>query len=154
MLSQRIANIAFSVLVLTTSAYLAWLAEGFEAAGLLASSGLPAKFFPQLMLGCVAICAVIVMATYIVKGTAHETEPEYVYDAPMDAVRGLSVLAVVGLGFVIWRNWGYVPMIVFLGPASCAAMGVRNPVIYAVVLTLAGVIYLIFTQLLGTRFDV
>ena len=154
MLSQRLANIVFSVLVLVTSAYLAWVAEGFEAAGLLASSGLPAKFFPQLMLACIAICAVLVMATYIRKGQAHEGEDPLVYDDPMEAFRGLAVLAVMGIGYFIWRTWGYVPMAVFLGPASCLAMGVRNPVIYAAVWALAAFIYLIFTQLLGTRFDV
>ena len=151
MLTQRLANIVFSILVLIASAYLAWVAQGFQAAGLLASSGLPASFFPQLMLACIAICAIIVMATYISKGKAHETEKEFVYEAPIDAVRGLSVLVVLGVGYLIWRTWGYVPMAVFLG---CAAMGVRNPVIYGVVLALAAAIYLIFTQLLGTRFDV
>ncbi len=154
MLSQRLANIAFSALVLAVSAYLAWVAQGFEAAGLLASSGLPAKFFPQLMLACMGICAVIVLATYMTKGRAHEGEAEFVYGEPMDAVRGLSVLAVTVIGYVIWQTWGYVPMIVFLGPACCAAMGVRSPIIYAVVLALAGIIYLIFSQLLGTQFHV
>ena len=152
MLTQRLANIVFLILVLVVSAYLAWVAEGFEAAGLLASSGLPSKFFPQLMLACISICAIIVLATYITKGTAHEGEDEFVYDNALDAMRGLSTLAVVIIGYVIWVNWGYIPMIVFLGPACCAAMGVRNPTIYGVVLALAAIVYLIFTQLLGTQF--
>ncbi len=154
MVAQRLANIVFLVLVLVVSAYFAWLAEGFKAVGLLASSGLPSKFFPQLMLAFMGACAVVVLAAYIAKGTALEGEGEHVYAGAPEAMRGILTLIVMVVGYFIWQAWGYVAMAVFLGPACCAAMGVRNPVIYVVVLALAAVVYLIFTQLLGTRFDV
>lgn len=152
MLSQRTANIIFLIVVLGAAAYFAWLAEGFEAAGLLASSGLPSKFFPQLLLGLIAICAVVVLHSYIFKGSAGGDEGKLVYGAPIDAVHGLLTLAAVIVSYVIWRNFGFELMAILLGPATLAAMGVRNPIIYGVVLGLAAVVYLVFTQLLGTQF--
>lgn len=152
MLSQRVANIAFMIVVLVAAAYFYAEAEGFEAAGLLASSGLPSKFFPQLLLGLIGLCAMIVLITYVVKGGSGGDEGETVYDAPVEAMRGLATLAAVLVAYDIWRSWGYVPMILFLGPATLLTMGVRNPVIYAVVLALAGGIYLVFTQFVGTQF--
>ncbi len=152
MLSQRVANIAFMIILLIAAAYFYVQAEGFEAAGLLASSGLPSKFFPQLLLGLIGLCAVIVLATYVIKASAGGDEGQMVYAAPIDARRGLLTLVAVLVAYAIWRNWGYVPMVLFLGPATLVTMGVRNPVIYAVVLALGGFIYLVFTQLLGTQF--
>lgn len=151
MLSQRIANIVFLTVVLAAAAYFAWVAEGFVAAGLLASSGVPSKFFPQLLLGGIAICAGIVLIEYIVRGAAGGDGGKTVYGAPVDARRGLLTLAATVAAYVIWRIWGYVPMALFLGPATLLAMGVRNPVIYAVVPGLAGLVYLTFTRLLGTQ---
>ena len=40
-------------------------------------------------------------------------------------------------------------MAVFMGPASLLAMGIRAPIIYAVVLLLTGCVYLVFTELLN-----
>ena len=152
MLSQRLANIVFMVLVLVGCVYFANLAQGFEAAGLLASSGLPSKFFPQLLLGFIGICAIGVLATYILKGKASADEAETVYEEPIHAFRGLLTLASVVAGYFIWQTWGYVAMAVFLAAATCLSMGVRNPVIYIVVYVLFGAVYLIFTQFLGTQF--
>jgi len=152
MLSQRMANIVFLILLLVAAAYFAWLAEGFEAAGLLASSGLPSKFFPQLLLGLIVACAVMVLLAYITKGSAGGDEGQTVYGSPIDAVRGLLTLVAMIVAYVIWRNVGYVAMAAFLGPATLATMGVRNPVIYGVVLALAACVYLVFSRLLGTQF--
>lgn len=152
MLSQRLANIAFMVIVLLAAAYFAWVAEGFVATGLLASSGLPSKFFPQLLLALIGICAVIVLLTYLLKGSAGGDEEGTVYADLGHAIRGLLTLAVVIVAYLVWRNFGFIAMAAMLGPASLIAMGERNPVIYAVVLALAGGIYLVFTQILGTQF--
>lgn len=152
MLSQRLANILFAIVVLSVCAYLAYVAEGFKAVGLLASSGLPSKFFPQLMLGFTAICAIGVIATYVIKGRASEGERETVYDEPGDARRGLLTLVAIVAGYFIWQTWGYVAMVVFVGASTLIAMGVRNPVIYVVVYLIFGAVYLIFSQLLGTQF--
>lgn len=152
MLSQRLANIVFAVVVLAACAYFAFVAQGFKAAGLLASSGLPSKFFPQLVLGFTAVCAIGVLVTYVTKGQANENEREWVYDEPGDARRGLLTLVAIVVGYFIWQTWGYIPMVVFLGVAICLAMGVRNPVIYVVVYLIFAAIYLVFSQFLGTQF--
>lgn len=150
--SQRLANIIFAVVILAVCAYLAFIAEGFKAVGLLASSGLPSKFFPQLMLAFTAICAVGVIATYVIKGRASEGEPETVYDESGDARRGLLTLVAIVAGYFIWQSWGYIAMALFLGAATLLSMGVRNPVIYVVVYLIFGAVYLVFSQLLGTQF--
>ncbi|WP_136442637.1 tripartite tricarboxylate transporter TctB family protein [Pacificoceanicola onchidii] len=152
MLSQRWSNIVFAILILIGAAWFAWVAQGFEAAGLLASSGLPSKFFPQLLLAGMAICAVIVLVVYLVKGAAGKNEDTHVYGSGAAALRGLSTLVAVVAGYFIWRTWGFEVMAVFIGPATLLTMGERNPVIYGIVLALAGGVYLVFTQLLGTQF--
>ncbi len=149
--TQRQANIAFAILILAGCAYFAWVAQGFEATGLLASSGLPSRFFPQLLLTFVAVCAAGVLATYAVRGSAGDDEGETVFASPVEGARGLATLGVAVAGYWIWSAWGYVAMAAFLAPAACLAMGVRNPVIYAVVCLLFGAVYLVFTQTLGTR---
>lgn len=151
MLTQRLANSVFAVLVIAACAYFAYVAQGFEAAGLLASSGLPSRFFPQLLLGFTAVCAAVVFFIYFTKGAAGD-EGQTVFASPADARRGLLALAAALASYVVWRNFGYIAMAVCSGPLLCAAMGVRSPLIYGVVLALAGGIYLVFTQLLGTRF--
>ena len=46
--------------LIAACAYFAAVAQGFEAAGLLATSGLPSRFFPQLILAFTALCAAVV----------------------------------------------------------------------------------------------
>lgn len=151
MLSQRLANIVFTVLVIIACAYFAVVAQGFEAAGLLASSGLPSRFFPQLLLGFTALCAAVVLYVYASKGEAGD-EGETVFASSAEARHGLLALVAAVVGYIVWLNFGYVAMALISGPLLCLAMGVRNPVIYGVVLALAAGVYLVFTQLLGTQF--
>ena len=151
MLSQRLANIVFTVLVIIACAYFAVVAQGFEAAGLLASSGLPSRFLPQLLLGFTALCAAVVLYVYASKGEAGD-EGETVFASSAEARLGLLALVAAVVGYIVWLNFGYVAMALISGPLLCLAMGVRNPVIYGVVLALAAGVYLVFTQLLGTQF--
>ncbi len=151
MLSQRKANIVFSALVIAACGWFAWVAEGFETSGLLASSGLPSKFFPQLMLCGSALCALTVGVLYWTKGAAGGDEGQQVFAKAADARRGLLMLLVSIACYVVWRTFGFIPMAGILGPASLLAMGVRQPVIYVVVLALTAFIYLVFTQALGIQ---
>lgn len=131
--------------------WFAWLAQGFETSGLLASSGLPSKFFPQLTLAATAICAAIVVFVYATRGHAGTDAGETVFDAPGDARRGLLMLLVAVAGYFLWREAGFIPMAVLLGPASLLAMGVRNVWIYVAVLALTALVWAAFTQLLGVQ---
>lgn len=151
MLTQRLANIVFAVLILIACAYFAWIAEGFEAAGLLASSGLPSKFFPQLLLGLTAICAVIVIYLYAFRGAAGGDNDEKVFEGAGEARRGLLMLAVAVVCYFIWTRFGFIPMAVVMGPLSLIAMGVRSIGVYVVVMVLTGLIYLVFTHLLNIQ---
>ena len=151
MLTQRLANILFAILILIACAYFAWVAEGFAAAGLLASSGLPSKFFPQLTLGFIAVCAVIVALTYLLRGSAGGDEGETVFGGGGDVRRGLLMLVVAVVCYLIWTNFGFIPMAVLMGPLSLLAMGIRSIWIYLTVLILTALIYLVFTQLLGVQ---
>lgn len=153
MLTQRLANIIFAVAVLLACGYFAMLAQDFEAAGLLASSGLPSKFFPQLILAFTAVCALAVIVSYLWHGQAGGDAGETVYRSSGEAWRGLLVLVVAIVCYVIWQKVGFVPMAVVMGPLCLAAMGVRNWRIYLTVLLLFGLVYLVFTRLLGTQFS-
>lgn len=151
MLSQRTANLVFVALILGASGYFAWVAEGFVTSGLLASSGLPSKFFPQLMLGIVAICAVVVGYQYLVKGAAGNDGGETVFSNGVEARQGVLMLLVAVACYVIWRSFGFLPMAVLIGPLSLLAMGVRQPLIYVTVLALTAAITLVFMYGLGVQ---
>ncbi|MEP5761720.1 MAG: hypothetical protein ABJ327_20895, partial [Litoreibacter sp.] len=68
-----------------------------------------------------------------------------------EALRGILMLVVCVVCYFIWRNYGFVAKAVLLGPLSLIAMGIRKPVIYAVVLGLTGFVYVVFTYGLGVR---
>ena len=54
--------------------------------------------------------------------------------------------------FVIWRDWGFIPMAVIIGPAMALAIGVRSIWIYVSLLVMAAVVWFIFSQFLGVQF--
>lgn len=148
MLNQRTANLVFVAFILVASGYFAWVAEGFETSGLLATSGLPSKFFPQLTLGVVALCALIVGYLYAKRG---EDAEETVFANATEGRQGILMLGVAVLCYTVWLNFGFLPMAVLLGPLSLLAMGVFKPVIYVVVLALTAAVTLIFTYGLGIQ---
>ncbi len=151
MLTQRTANIIFSILIVIAAGYFAYVAQGFKASGLLASAGLPSKFFPQLLLAITAICAVIVALHYLLNGHAGGDEGETVFANGGEAIRGLLVLGVAVLCYFVWRHVGFIPMATMMGPLCLLAMGVRSVKHYVVTLALAGFIYLVFTHLLNIQ---
>ncbi len=59
------------------------------------------------------------------------------------------MLGVTVACYAIWRNFGFLPMALLLGPLSLLAMGVFKPIYYVVVLALTAVVTLIFTYGLG-----
>ena len=151
MLSQRTANLVFVIVVLVACGYFAWVAEGFVTSGLLASSGLPSKFFPQLMLGLTAICALIVGYQYATQGSAGGDDGETVFASGREARQGILMLAVAVVCYFIWQSYGFLPMAVLLGPLSLLAMGVRAPLLYGVVLAITAFVTAIFTYGLGIQ---
>ena len=151
MIAQRSANLFFMALVLLASGYFFYVAESFVTSGLLASSGLPSKFFPQLTLALVALCAVVVIWLYLVRGSAGGDFGEQVFANIREARQGILTLVVAVLCYVIWRQLGFVAMAVVLGPLSLLAMGVRQLKIYLTVLGLTALITLVFTLGLGVQ---
>ena len=151
MLSQRVANLIFVVAVMAACGYFAWVAQGFTTSGLLASAGLPSKFFPQLMLGLTALCAVIVGYTYLTHGAAGGDDGETVFANGREARQGFFMLGVAVACYAIWLNFGFLPMAIALGPLSLIAMGVFRPVIYLVVMALTALVTLVFTYGLGVQ---
>lgn len=151
MLSQRTANLFFVVIVLCACGYFAWVAEGFVTSGLLASQGLPSKFFPQLTLAICAVCAIIVGYMYLIRGHAVGDDEGTVFENGTEARQGILMLGVAMASYFIWRHVGFVPMAVLLGPLSLLAMGVRNPLIYVIVLALTAIVTAIFTYGLGIQ---
>ena len=64
---------------------------------------------------------------------------------------GLLMLLVAVASYFLWREAGFIPMAVLMGPASLLAMGVRNVWIYIAVLALTGLVWAAFSQLLGIQ---
>ncbi len=147
--TQRLANIVFSISIIGACAYFAWVAQGFETSGLLAASGLPSKFFPQLMLAFIASCAGVVIWRYARHGGVGGDEGKKLFEDRGEARRGLLTLAVAGIAYAIWAGFGFGFMAASMGPASLIAMGVRSLGVHLTVLSLALLVYLVFTRLLG-----
>lgn len=151
MLSQRTANLVFVAAILGAAAYFGWVAEGFVTSGLLASSGLPSKFFPQLTLGLTALCALVVGGLYLRRGAAGGDDGETVFANGAEARQGLLMLVVAVVCYVLWRQAGFVPMALAMGPLSLVAMGIRAPLVYVVVLALTGAVTAVFIYGLGVQ---
>ncbi|MCY3878216.1 MAG: tripartite tricarboxylate transporter TctB family protein [Rhodobacteraceae bacterium] len=151
MLSQRTANLIFIVIILAACAYFAWEAEGFSTSGLLASSGLPSKFFPQLLLGIMAVCAAFIGYLYLVRGAAGGDAGGTVFENKTEARQGILMLPVAAACYVIWRSFGFLPMAIVMGPLSLLAMGVRAPWFYVIVLAMTALVALTFTYGLGIQ---
>lgn len=152
MLTQRIANIVFAVILIAACVYFGWLAERFAADGLLASSGLPSKFFPQLLLLLTAGCTLIVLLKYLRFGADSGDDNENVFETPRDALSGIVVLGIAVVGFIAWPVAGFLLTALVMSPLCALAMGARDPVILIAVTVIPIAIYLIFTFLLGVTF--
>ena len=151
MLSQRIANLIFVAIIICACGYFAWIAESFTTSGLLASSGLPSKFFPQLMLGIMSICALIVGYQYFTNKIMNGDEDQTVFKNAIEARQGILMVVVALVCYIVWREIGFVAMALIIGPISLLSMRIYKPLIYGVVLGLTGLITLIFTFGLGIR---
>lgn len=149
MFSQRAANLVFLVIVICACAYFAWAAESFTTSGLLAGAGLPSKFFPQLMLGITALCALAAGYGCLARGGSGGDDGETVFAGANEARQGLLMLLVAVSCYAIWRNFGFLPMALLLGPLSLLAMGVFKPLLCGIVLALTAAVTLIFTYGLG-----
>lgn len=151
MLSQRIGNIVFAIVLLAACLFFGNAAMKFDDLSLPGSTQLSSRFFPIVMLLFIAFCTVIVLIQYILdKGVGLRSE-ENVFPTPMAAVHGFLTLAAVVASYLIWGAYGFIPAALFIGPAAALAMGVRNPIIYIVLVALSVLIYLAFTQLLNIQ---
>ncbi|NKC11660.1 MAG: hypothetical protein GKR94_05480 [Gammaproteobacteria bacterium] len=159
MLTQRSANMVFSILVLLAAGFFAYLAREFQETGLLATSGLTSKFFPLTILTFIAVCALIVFIQYALadpargdEKAAHETAAqETVFGNWREALRGIAAFAAAVACYLIWIHWGFVPMALTTGPACAAVMGVRSLPIYLFLIAAGYVIYLVFSRLLDVQ---
>ena len=152
MITQRAANLAFNILLIVAAVFFALEAETFKTSGLLASTGLPSKFFPQLMLALIGLCSVIVIGAYVFRGYAGTDKGASVFEDGGAARRGLLVLVVAVACYLIWSLWSFIPMLILIGPACALAMGVRSAWMYVSLLAMSGVVYLVFTQFLNVQF--
>lgn len=152
MLTQRAANIGFNLLMLALAAWFALVAEGFETSGLLAGTGLPSKFFPQLILGCMALCSLVVLALYLARGETGGDFGDFVFADFGEARRGILTLIVALACCAIWMRWGFVPMAIVLGPACALAMGASSVRMHLCLLAITGAVYVLFALFLGVQF--
>lgn len=151
MLSQRLANMIFAVCLIVVCGYLGTIAWGFEAVGLLGTSGVPPSFFPLLMLGLIAFAAAFVFWTYLTTGAAGGDDGQMVFGGAGDARRGVLMIVLAVACYLVWTTVGFIPMAALMAIGSLVAMGVRSPVVYLVVVVLSVLIYILFTRLLGAQ---
>lgn len=151
MLSQRIGNVVFAIVLLVACVFFGNAALNFDDLSLPGSSQLSSRFFPIVMLVFIGVCTVIVLIQYILdKGIGLRSE-ETVFETPKAAVHGILTLVAVVASYLIWDAYGFIPAALFIGPAAALAMGVRNPIIYIVLVALSVLIYVAFTQLLNVQ---
>lgn len=149
MLTQRLANVAFAILVLLAAVWFGSLALDFQESGLLATSGLSSKFFPLTILTVVVACGLVVLWQYTAGGV--DDEHEKVFGHWVEALRGAMIFGVAIACFLIWSRFGFIPMALVIGPACAFVMGVRSVPVHALLVVVGYVIYLIFSGLLGIQ---
>lgn len=151
MISQRIANIFFAILLLISAAWMAVIAWGFETPAL-GDATLPTKFFPLVLLGFIAFCALIYVREYIVHGQSGGDGDDHLYEDTKQAKTGLLTLAAVIVSYILWQYFGFLVAGLFATPAIAFAMGTRKLSHYVIIALGAAVTYLVFTYGLGTQF--
>ena len=151
MISQRSANLVFSVFLLISAGWMAWIAWGFETPAL-GDATLPTKFFPLVLLGFIAVCTVIYAREYIVYGQSGGDKDNTLYQDKGQARTGLLTIASVIISYVIWQYFGFVAAGLFAMPSVAFSMGTRKPSHYAIIFIGAIFTYLVFTYGLGTQF--
>ena len=128
-----------------------WIAAGFETPAL-GDATLPTYFFPLVLLGFIIFCVIIYTLEYLIAGQSGGDGAELVYTDGAYAKRGLLTLATACVSYVIWVVFGFIAAGLFAAPAIALAMGVRRLSHLMVILTSAGIIFLVFTYGLGTQF--
>ena len=151
MISQRIANLVFAVMLLVSSGWMAVIAWGFETPAL-GDATLPTKFFPLVLLAFIAFCTLTYAREYLVYGQSGGDGEDVLYQNSGQAKTGLSTLAAVVISYGLWQQFGFIVAGLFATPAIAFAMGTRKLSHYAVIAIGAGVTYLVFTYGLGTQF--
>lgn len=151
MVSQRIANLVFAVLLLVTLGYMAWIASGFETPAL-GGATLPTHFFPLVLLGFIAVCTAVYGYEYLKSGGSGGDQGEVVYEDWLQARRGLFTLIATCASFVVWQEFGFMAAGLVATPTVALAMGTRSIWQFTVIFVGAGVTYLVFTHGLGTQF--
>ena len=151
MISQRIANIFFALLLLVSACWMAVIAWGFETPAL-GNATLPTKFFPLVLLGFIGICTIIYVREYIVHGQSGGDGGEYLYEEKSQAKTGLLTLLAVIISYILWQYFGFIVAGIFATPAISFAMGTKKLSHFVTIILGAGVTYIIFSYGLGTQF--
>lgn len=167
MIPQRVANLAFAVILLAAAGYMAWLAKDFETPAL-GGATLPTTFFPLVLLASIALSVIIYSIEYIFRGESGEDGGQLLYESWGKMARGLLTLVVVLVVFWFWRDGGemlenalgfkftLLPIWAISGlvlaPAVAFALGTRVWWHYLVIMALTGLVYVAFAFGLGTQF--
>ena len=151
MISQRIANLIFAFVLISLSAWMAWIAWGFKTPPL-GDATLPTKFFPLVLIGFIVICILVYAREYLIHGESGGDKGENLYQSARQAKTGMFTLLSVVLSFVIWTRFGFL-IAGLISPLLIAfSMGTRRPLHFAIICCGAGLTYVVFTHLLGTQF--
>lgn len=151
MISQRLANLIFAIIMMAVVVYMGWIAWGFQTPAL-GDATLPTKFFPLVLLGFIAFCITVYACEYMLMGGSGGDGDEVVFYSHAQARRGLLTLIAAVASYLIWQSFGFIAAGVFATPAVALAMGNRRAAHLLVIFAGSGVIFLVFTYVLGTQF--
>lgn len=163
MVSQRIANIVFALLLLAVVGYMSWLAWNFQT-NPFGDATLPTKFFPLFVLGSIGLFTTLYALEYIFRGGSGGDGDQVFFDSISGFVRSLLTIAVVLATYIVWRQKGIelpglgtVPAFAVAGillPIGTAlAMGCRSLIQLGVIVVATVLIYFAFRFGLNVRFS-
>ncbi|MCJ7873265.1 tripartite tricarboxylate transporter TctB family protein [Phaeobacter sp. J2-8] len=148
-MTNRAANIGFSLVVIIACIVFAQMALQFENPGALAGAQVPTEVFPLMMLGFTALCALINIVNFL------RGDPEGDADRPFDfrpavAMRVISIVALLLICVFLWDWIGFIPMSVVLLLGIAAIMQVRSPVAYIFLAAFGPLVWAAFNFGVGT----
>lgn len=129
-MSNRLANIVFSTLLITGAIVFIQIARQFENLTALAGAQVPTQMFPIAVLCILILCASINLAKYVLPNGAADADQPFDMDFGT-TVRVVGIIIILIVTTQIWDHIGFVPASVFSTLSIAAVLQVRSALTYA-----------------------
>lgn len=128
-MSNRLANILFSLAIIVAGIVFIKMAAGFENLTALAGAQVPTQMFPIAVLCILIFCSTINLVKYVMPNGAADANDQLDMNLAM-FIRVALILAILIATIAIWDRFGFLPASVFSSLTIAVVLQVRSPLIY------------------------